>query len=128
MGEGFMKINANSPGINELKNRTKKQKEETPQMQDSVSLTVPSDRASYIILPKNNYLKSFAGEEGECNELSEKKLEDYNVKIDKKLPVVDGFSATLTSKQKEELEKAGFALYEDKEERWIPEPGIFSRL
>ncbi|HPZ06942.1 MAG TPA: S8 family peptidase [Candidatus Eremiobacteraeota bacterium] len=79
--------------------------------------------SDYLIIPRPSRMAMTDNKE-ESFALTTKDLEKREVKIEDKIPLVTGYTAKLNQGQKKELEKAGYIVYEDKVEQWIPEPDI----
>ncbi len=95
-------------------------------IKDSVSISRGNIEGTCIIMPPRNFTCSAAGIS--AMELKEENLKNQNVKIEEKFSSLGAFVAKLEPSQKEELQKAGYNVYEDKVERWIPEPSLEEEL
>ncbi len=116
-----MKINSsNIPKLPEIPPRIVK--EQPSEVKDSVKLESSSSDSSYLIIPRPSLMKSASIEEN--MELTQRDLETREVKVEEQIPLVSGYTAKLNEDQKKDLEKAGYIVYEDKIERWIPEPDM----
>lgn len=116
-------MQVNSSNIPKLPETTsKKAKEKSADVKDSVKLDSTSNDTSYLIMPRPTLMKSANREENLA--FTQRELEKRDVKIEDKMTQVGGYTAKLNDSQKEELKKAGYVVYEDKVEEWIPEPDI----
>jgi len=86
-----------------------------------------SDKGDYLIIPKKSAMRS-AMSRVDSMSLTERDLKKENIQTEKKLEIVSGYTAKLNQEQKEKLEKSGYIVYEDKVERWIPEPNLEEAL
>jgi subtilisin family serine protease len=96
------------------------------EIKDSVSISHGNNEVRYLIIPNKSAACSSTGRVD--MEISEENLKNKDVKIEDKLSAVGAFVAKLETSQKEELQKAGYNVYEDKVERWIPEPSLEEEL
>ena len=122
-----MKINdRNHSFLQKQKNMGQKKSSltEGEEPRDTLSLNnTGSPSGNYILTPKNSLMRSSVFTEKDMKSY-ERKLKKHNIAVEDKIPLVGAFSAKLSPEEKKEAEKAGFNVYEDKQERWIPEPEI----
>ncbi|MEQ8190398.1 MAG: S8 family peptidase [Candidatus Eremiobacterota bacterium] len=118
-----MKINSsNIPKLPETTANTRIVKEQSTEVKDSVKLESSTVDSNYLIIPRPTLMKSASMEENMA--LTQKDLETREVKVEGQIPLVSGYTAKLNENQKKDLEKAGYIVYEDKVERWLPEPDM----
>ena len=77
-----------------------------------------SGKSNYIILPPKGP-RSLGGT-GAIFKAGEHKLKAMNVKVEEKLPIIGGYVASLDDQKKDELAQAGYIVFEDKVEQWLP--------
>ncbi len=100
--------------------------EKSQEIKDSISISGRNTEGTCIIIPPRNFTCSSAGISD--MESKEENLRSQDVKVEEKLSSLGAFVAKLEPSQKEELQKAGYNVYEDKIERWIPEPSVEEEL
>ena len=121
-----MKINNQIPKTNHLTNLStaKKASKKEAEVKDNVNIgTSSATEGDYLVIPRPSFTRSTMAKEDNMA-LTKKELEHENVKIGKELSIVSGYTAKLDETQKKKLEDSGYIVYEDKEERWIPEPDM----
>jgi subtilisin family serine protease len=75
-----------------------------------------ADNSQYIILPPKEMAHKSLFKAVESH------LEGFHVKVEEKLPIIGGYLANLDENKKADLTKAGYMVFEDREENWIPGP------
>ncbi|MFP4498476.1 MAG: S8 family peptidase, partial [Vulcanimicrobiota bacterium] len=104
---GNQNLNFNIPRTNLSSNN--EAKPET--IEDSFTSSKPGSQ--YLILPPKD-------KQGGLFRSNDVELKKMKVEVDEKLPIVNGYLAKLDDSKKTELAKAGYIVFEDKEENWYP--------
>jgi len=80
----------------------------------------------YVILPPNELAE--AAEKGGIFQSVEGSLRKMDIKVQDSLPIIGGYVASLSDEKKQELTNAGYYVFSDKEENWLPTDPTEKRL